>query len=103
MKHVSQKFAQIRYGLLLVLALFVIQYLLFWGALALHRFLLDGQSALVRTLVHGGVLGCQLKLLTVLQRRLEARYPRCSYWAAVTWGVFILAGAAVIGSVVLLP
>ena len=103
MKHVSQKFAQIRYGLLLVLALCVIQYLLFWGILALNRFLLDGQSALVRTLVRVVILSCQVKFLTVLQHRLEARYPRCSYWAAVTWGVFILAGAAVIGSVVLLP
>ena len=35
MKHFSQRLAQIRYGLLLVLALFLIQYLLFWGGFLL--------------------------------------------------------------------
>ena len=103
MKRFAQQLQHIRYGLLLVLALFLIQYLLFWGGFFLHRFLLDGQSALVRTLVRVVILSCQVKLLTVLQHRLEARYPSCSHWAAVTWGVFILAGTAVICSVALLP
>ena len=102
MKRFAQQLQHIRYGLLLVPALFLIQYLLFWGGFFLHRFLQDDQSALVRTLVRVVILSCQVKLLTVLQHRLEARYPS-SHWAAVTWGVFILAGTAVIGSVALLP
>ena len=102
MKRFAQQLQHIRYGLLLVLALFLIQYLLFWGGFFLHRLLQDDQSALVRTLVRVVILSCQVKLLTVLQHRLEARYPS-SHWAAVTWGVFILVGTVVIGRVALLP
>ena len=101
MKRFAQQLQHIRYGLLLVLALFLIQYLLFWGGFFLHRFLQDDQSALVRTLVRVVILSCQVKLLTVLQHRLEARYPKHTCWSAVTWEIFVLAGVAVVLTAVL--
>ena len=101
MKHFSQRLAQIRYGLLLVLALFLIQYLLFWGGFLLDKALLTNQPALLRALIRSGIVGCQLKLSSVLQHRLEDRYPKHTCWSAVTWEIFVLAGVAVVLTAVL--
>ena len=101
MKHFSQRLAQIRYGLLLVLALFLIQYLLFWGGFLLDKALLTNQPALLRALIRSGIVGCQLKFSSVLQHRLEDRYPKHTCWSAFTWEIFVLAGVAVVLTAVL--